>query len=73
MPYWLPDADSARWDNSKGVAAGMRFRPIAETIRDAADWFHEVRDATYKWRAYGMQPEREAELLAKWHARDEGK
>jgi len=71
MPFWLPDAYAPRWDNAKGVAAGMRFRPIAETIRETADWFHEVRDAQYKWGVYGMQPERERELLAKWRARED--
>lgn len=73
MPFWLPDAYAPRWDNSKGVAAGMRFRPIAETIRETADWFHEVRDETYKWRVYGMQPEREKALLAKWRERGANK
>ncbi|MEM8712755.1 MAG: epimerase, partial [Planctomycetota bacterium] len=67
MPFWLPDDYATYFDNKKGIEAGMRFRPIAETIRETADWFHEVRDDTYKWRAYGMQPEREKELLKAWH------
>lgn len=70
MPFWHPYDHRPRWKNDKGVAAGMRFRPIAETIRETADWFHETRDESYAWRFYGMQPEREAELLTKWHARE---
>lgn len=68
MPFWLPKGYSTTFDNQKGIEAGMKFRPIAETIRETADWFHEVRDESYRWRAYGMQPEREQELLAAWHS-----
>ena len=63
LPFWLPTGAAHEYPMTKGVAAGMQFRPIAETIRETAEWFFETRDETYKWRWYGMQPERERQLL----------
>jgi len=69
LPMWLPPAVRQRFDNAKGIAAGMTFRSIEATTRDIVAWHHSVRDETYEWRAYGMKPDREQELLAAWHAR----
>jgi nucleoside-diphosphate-sugar epimerase len=67
MPCWTPKAKNGHVSNRKAVAAGMKFRPIAETIRDTAAWAAaERKDAPWKT---GLSPEREAELLAKWRAR----
>lgn len=63
LPFWLPTGAAHVYPMTKGIEAGMRFRPIAETIRETAEWFFETRDESYKWRVYGMQPERERELL----------
>ncbi len=68
MPCWTPKAKNGHSSNAKAVAAGMTFRPIAETIRDTAAWAQKERPADRPWRA-GITPEREAELLAKWKAR----
>lgn len=69
LPLWLPEPYAVYFGNDKGVAAGMEFRPVGDTIREMVEWFHEVRDGSYRWGTYGMQPEREAELLAAWRAR----
>jgi hypothetical protein len=53
-------ADKAVID--RALAAGLRFRPLAETIRGALD-------EAMPTDAAGLRPEREAELLAQWHAR----
>ncbi len=71
LPFWLPAPYAHRYDNRRGIAAGMRFRPIAETIRDTADWHFEKRGADHRWTVYGMQPDRERDLLSEWHARGE--
>jgi 2'-hydroxyisoflavone reductase len=67
MGCWTPKAKNGRASNAKSIAAGARFRPIAETIRDTAAWIKEGRGSG-PWRA-GMTAERERELLTKWKAR----
>ena len=65
LPLWgaAPAASAMqRADVSKAVAAGLRFRPLAETIRDTLAW-----DAEREWppaEGVGLAPERERELLA---------
>ena len=53
--------------NQRAIDAGARFRPVAETIRDTAEWVKQGR-GDVPWRA-GMTAEREQELLAKWKKR----
>jgi hypothetical protein len=48
------------------IAAGATFRPLGDTIVATIEWAKK-RPADYEWHA-GMKPEREADLLAKWHA-----
>lgn len=68
MPCWTPKAKAGRAGTDKAIAAGMTFRPIAETIRDTWQWAAKERSAERPWRA-GMKPEREQDLLAAWRAR----
>ena len=49
-------------DVSKAVAAGLTFRPLAETARGALEEAQLVDGV-------GLAPEREEALLAEWHAR----
>lgn len=65
MTCWTPKAKNGHSSNQRAIAAGAKFRPIAETIRDTAAWLQNGRDPKAPWRA-GMKPEREAELLAAW-------
>jgi 2'-hydroxyisoflavone reductase len=53
----------------RSLAEGLRARPLEETVRDTLAW-HETRPAERKAALRsGLTPEREAELLAAWHAR----
>jgi 2'-hydroxyisoflavone reductase len=65
MPVWVPDtvedAGFSRFDLSKAIAAGLKFRPLADTVRDTIQWAG-TRPADHEWRA-GLKPEREQELL----------
>ena len=65
MPTWVPDdeegAGFSRVDVSKAIQAGLRFRPLEETVRDTLEWA-KARPADHQWRA-GLAPEREQELL----------
>jgi 2'-hydroxyisoflavone reductase len=71
MPLWIPNlperAGFYSVNSGKAIAAGLTFRPIAETIRDTLAW-----DATQPPdapRPSGLRPERERALLAAWHGR----
>jgi 2'-hydroxyisoflavone reductase len=67
MPVWVPDtaedAGFSRFDISKAIQAGLKFRALQDTVHDAIVWA-KARPAEYEWRA-GLKPEREAELLNK--------
>lgn len=54
---------------NKAVKHGLTFRPLAETTRATLEWFHkQTPERQAKTRA-GIKPEREAEVLAHWHAK----
>jgi len=71
MPLWMPARDDRvgfnRWDLSRPLAAGVKYRSLAVTAFDTLE-FHKSRPAErqQELRA-GMNAEREAELLAEWH------
>jgi 2'-hydroxyisoflavone reductase len=71
MPFWIADPAEhgvQMVDNSRALAAGLALRPLADTARDTlqSDRAHPPADE----RKGGITREREAELLASWHARD---
>jgi len=60
LPLWLSDpafAGMLDTDVSRAVEAGLTFRPLEETVRDALQYAETVDGV-------GLTPEREAELLA---------
>jgi 2'-hydroxyisoflavone reductase len=70
LPVWVPDvpeeAGFSRVSISKALAAGLTFRPLAETVRATLDWA-QSRPGDYAWRA-GLTAEREIELLKRLDA-----
>jgi 2'-hydroxyisoflavone reductase len=66
MPVWIPRADAAMHTLSVAAAAatGLTIRPLADTLRDTALWLQEAGG-----KAVGLAPEKEATVLAAWHAR----
>jgi len=67
MPTWIPDDPTSFVSVKKGVAAGLTFRPLAETAFDTLR-FHESRTEEEKNNMQaGISPEREREVLAAWH------
>ena len=72
LPAWVPgQGDTAgflRTNIKRALAAGLTFRPLAETAADTLAWFHTLpADRQAKLRA-GLTPDREASLLAEWKA-----
>jgi 2'-hydroxyisoflavone reductase len=65
LPLWVTGPESAYFDRvdvSRAVHAGLRFRPLEETVLGAL----ELAAPT---DAAGLSPDREAALLAAWHTR----
>ncbi len=74
MPCWIPpEGEYAGFGSrsiARAVAAGLSFRPLVETMRDTLAWLDELpadRREQISSRA-GLSAEREAEVLAAWHA-----
>jgi 2'-hydroxyisoflavone reductase len=57
------------YDCSKAFAAGLSFRPLAETARDTLDWYYTIPEEQQQMRT-GIDPEKEARVLEAWHARE---
>lgn len=71
VPLWVPEggADGLFSSNiGKAVAAGLTFRPLADTVRDTLVW-EETRPAGLERRA-GLKAEKETDLLRAWHAKE---
>jgi 2'-hydroxyisoflavone reductase len=75
MPLWFPArgnrAGFARFDLSRELAVGLRYRPLAVTARDTLAFHYSrpaERQATLRGRA--LKPDHEARVLAAWHARN---
>ncbi|HYM67977.1 MAG TPA: NAD-dependent epimerase/dehydratase family protein [bacterium] len=68
LPLWVPHGRDSfiGLDSSKAVAAGLRPRPLAETVRDLLAW--DRRRPEPVMRRAGVSADREAELLERWQA-----
>ena len=67
LPAWIPTGeDTLMWaSSSKAVAAGLRYRPLDETVRATLDYTRaKGLDRALK---SGLTRERESELLRRWH------
>ena len=66
MPVWIPDTEEdagfSRVDVSKATNAGLKFRPLEDTVRDTIQWA-EMRPEDHDWRA-GLNPTKEQILLS---------
>ena len=68
MPLWIPRQGRSMVSNARARTKGLEFRPIGDTIRDTLEWARTSR-GDRPFRRTGLRPEREQELLAKWHAK----
>ncbi len=74
MPCWIPaEGDYAGFgsrSNARALAEGLRFRSLSVTVGDTLDWYNglsEEQQGRINTRA-GLPADREAEVLAAWHA-----
>jgi 2'-hydroxyisoflavone reductase len=65
LPMWAPAAYHGLLQTNieRAVAAGLRFRPLAETLADTLVW--DQQEGTPK---VGLSPERESALLQAWRS-----
>ncbi|MBL8753710.1 MAG: NAD-dependent epimerase/dehydratase family protein [Planctomycetes bacterium] len=71
MPLWIPRDGRSVVDCSRAIAAGLKFRPIGETVRDTLQWARSER-GDKPFARTGLPAAREAELVAKWRAQVAG-
>ena len=79
LPMWIPNegdmAGAGTMSNARAVAAGLTFRPIADTARDTLAWLEHLDpeefpvDKRDKVRSSGITRERELAVLATYHAK----
>lgn len=69
LPLWIPESEGPatfRCDAGAAERAGLRWRPLADTVADTWAWQRHT-----PWQpsdlALGLAPEREQALLAAWH------
>ena len=72
VPIWTPpNGPEAAYDQvniNKALSKGLTFRSLSDTTAATLDWFRkQTTDRQTKMRA-GLKPEREAQVLAAWHA-----
>lgn len=69
FPIWAPYAGDTRgfhtWRNTRAIKAGLRFRPVEQTVKDTLAWY-KTQEGVEKGRVRlaGPKPEQEAALLA---------
>jgi 2'-hydroxyisoflavone reductase len=73
MPVWIPPIGETAGFTSrsiaKAIAAGLTFRPLADTTRDTLAYYDKQPAERQAQLRAGMPEAREKEVLAAWHAR----
>ena len=72
LPAWLPEREGfsalVTMDVTAARAAGLRNRPLAATAADVLDWIMATTPPQLHEPPAGLDPAREAALLAAWSA-----
>lgn len=83
LPLWIPDSwEPRRYFNriaiERALAAGLTFRPLAETVRDTLSWQRTDAGRPLPEKPgvptpdLTLRPDRERELLQEWHRSGRG-
>jgi 2'-hydroxyisoflavone reductase len=78
FPIWEPNEGGTlgmhTWSNAKAVKAGLKFRPVTETVKDTLDWYRgQEKKKNGRKNLAGPSPKDEAEALKVWKAEKAGK
>jgi len=70
LPIWHPMSGENAYVSSvsgqRARAAGLRNRPVRETIRDLMTWWDTLPEERITNARFAMTAEREAKLIAAW-------
>ena len=73
MPLWMPAEGSStgfnRFDLSRILARGIKYRPLPVTARDTLEYHKSRPEERQSSLRAGITAERETELLEAWHIR----
>jgi 2'-hydroxyisoflavone reductase len=73
MPVWIPPVGDTlgfmRINCQKAYAAGLTFRPLADTAKSTLDWYKTRPAAEQEKARAGLPPEKEKAVLAAWRAK----
>ncbi len=78
IPFWFPGEEGVNFfsiDCGKALQAGLKFRPLSETVKDTLAWItsrenlkkEPARPLVTAQGQIGLNPDREKELLRRWH------
>jgi 2'-hydroxyisoflavone reductase len=74
MPAWIPPtgnyAGFGLRSTAKAQAAGLKYRPLQETVDDTLQWWLGLPEERRARPKAGLTAAREAEVLKAWHARN---
>ena len=62
-----PMSGSLTWSSAKALNAGLRIRPVEETIRDTVAWYQSLPAERQAEMRSGIPADKEAEVLRAWH------
>ncbi|MFJ2029772.1 NAD-dependent epimerase/dehydratase family protein [Streptosporangium sp. NPDC087985] len=73
LPLWAPEIPelTGAWlpSSAKAHAAGLRCRPVTETVRDTWAWLRDIPVEERSFGRHGIDPGKEARILAEWAQR----
>lgn len=61
-----PISGSLTWSPEKAIKAGLKIRPVDDTIRATLDWFRTLPDDRQAALRSGIPADKEASVLAAW-------
>ncbi len=72
FPPWSPmsgdTAGASLTSTTRAQKAGLRIRPLRETVADTLNWFHTLPPERQAKLRAGIDPQKEADVLNAWHA-----
>lgn len=76
FPIWVPPIGDSKgfhtWSNARALAAGLRFRPVEETVRDTLAWYLAQTKEKDGRTKLAFSQEDEAKVLGTWREAQRG-